>query len=90
MEFSQVIKCSKLVTSSSAKNKIFDLSPGQGPKNERNCNTLPIFRPRKGLFPSYSLKTFFKWSGNQCSLVPHYNSKVPLFPKSYFKISLVP
>ena len=74
----------------SAKNKISDLSPCQGPKNERNFNTLPIFCRRKGLFPCYTLKNFFQWSGNQCSLVPDYNATVPLFPKSYFKISLVP
>ena len=27
---------------------------------------------------------------SQCSLVPEYTSTVPLFPKSYLKISLVP
>ena len=27
---------------------------------------------------------------SQCSLVPEYTSTVPSFPKSYFKISLVP
>ena len=43
----------------------------------------------KAFFPSYTLKKFFQWSGNQCSHVPDYNSTVPLFPKSYFKISLV-
>ena len=74
----------------SKKNKIFDLSPGQGPINEKNCNTLPKFCRRKGLFPCYTLKTFFQWPGNQCSLVPDYNSTVPSFTKSYFKISLVP
>ena len=74
----------------SAKNKIFDLSPGQGPKNEGNCNTLPTPYRRRGLFPCYTLKKFFQWPGNQCSLVPDYNSTVPLFPKNYFKISLVP
>ena len=57
---------------------------------KRNCNTLPIFCRRKGLYPSYTLKKFFHWSGNQCSLVPDYDSTVPLFPKSYFKIPLVP
>ena len=72
------------------KNKIFDLSPRQGPKNERNCNTLPIFCRRKGLFPWYTLKKFFQWPGNQCSLVLDYNSTVPLFPKSKWSCSLVP
>ena len=74
----------------STKNKIFELSPGQGPKNERNCNTLPICCRRKGRFPCYTLKKFLQWPGNQCSLVPDYNSTVPLCPKNYFKISLVP
>ena len=30
------------------------LSPSWWPKNERNCNTLPIFCRRNGLFPSYT------------------------------------
>ena len=51
---------------------------------------IEIFCRRKGLFPSYTLKTFFQWSGYQCSLVPDYNPTVPLFPKSYFKVSIVP
>ena len=59
-------------------------------EKERNCNTLPIFCRRKGLFPSYTLKKFFQWSGNQCSRVPDYNSTVPLFPKSKWSCSLVP
>ena len=44
----------------------------------------------KAFFPCYTLKKCFQWSGNQRYLVPDYNSTVPLFPKSYFKISLVP
>jgi len=56
------------------------LSPPWWPKNERNCNTLPIFCRRNGPFPSYTLKKFLQWSGNQCSLVPDYNSKSSLVP----------
>jgi len=41
-------------------------------------------------FSSYTLKKFFQWSGYQCSLVPDYNSTVLLFPRTYFKIYLVP
>ena len=45
----------------------------------------------KAFFRLTRQKSFFQsHARNQCCLVPDYNSTVPLFPKSYFKIYLVP